>query len=70
MLFQLDLKHMLRSGMCYHICAAHVSLGIRRDPERPCQKAGAQQAGERCSLTKCSKPKDEQDQESEDSDWE
>ena len=32
--FQLDLKHMLRSGMCYHICAAHVSLGTRRDPER------------------------------------
>lgn len=34
MLFQLDLKHMPRSGMCDHICAAHVSLGIRKDPER------------------------------------
>lgn len=34
MLFQLDLKHMLRSGMRYHICAARVPLGTRRDPER------------------------------------
>lgn len=33
MLFQLDLKHMLRGGMCYHICAARASLGTSRDPE-------------------------------------
>jgi len=57
--FQIDLKHMLKSGMCCHVRAAHVSLQTMKGPEGdPVGKWEHSRL-----VTKHWKPKDERDTE-------